>query len=82
VELLAARWREALASTTIGGRVDDDARLRAATRDVRDARAAWERIGYVSDSARQALTDRFERACRRFFDQRQKSGTPPVGVSR
>jgi hypothetical protein len=83
VELLAARWREALASTTIGGRVDDDARLRAAARDVRDARAAWERVGYVSDSTRRALTDRFERACRRFFDQRQRSGnTPQVGAPR
>jgi hypothetical protein len=82
VELLAARWREALASTTIGGRVDDDARLRAATREVRDARASWERIGYVSDSARRALTDRFERACRRIFDQRQKSGTSQVGAPR
>jgi hypothetical protein len=82
VELLAARWREALASTTIGGRVDDDARLRAATREVREARAAWEGIGYVSDSARRALTERFERACRRFFDQRQKSGSPPVGAPR
>jgi hypothetical protein len=82
-ELLAARWREALASTTIGGRVDDDARLRAAARDVRDARAAWERIGYVNDSTRRALADRFERACRRFFEERQKSGTtPPVGAPR
>ena len=81
--VLAARWREALASTTIGGRVDDDARVRAAIREVREARGAWERIGYVPDSARRTLAERFDRACRRFFDQRQRSGsTPPVGAPR
>ena len=42
---LAAMLKEALAANTIGGKVDDDSRFRAAAEEVRQAQAAWSRIG-------------------------------------
>jgi uncharacterized protein DUF349 len=65
---LAAMLKEALAANTIGGRVDDDSRFRAATEDVRQAQASWSRIGPVPDETRRALADRFQRAIRRISD--------------
>jgi uncharacterized protein DUF349 len=62
---LATMWREALASNTIGGRVAEETRQRAAAEEVRKARAAWQKIGYVSPEPRLALSERFERVCRR-----------------
>jgi len=70
---LAAQWVEAMAANTIGGKVGDDARWRAAAEDVKKAQAAWHRIGYVPEEPRRALAGRFERACRRFFDLRGRS---------
>jgi hypothetical protein len=66
---LAAMLKEALASNTIGGKVDDDSRLRAAVEDVRQAQASWSRIGPVAESTGRALTDRFQRACRRIMER-------------
>jgi hypothetical protein len=68
---LAEMLKEALAANTIGGRVDEDARWRAAQEDVRLAQASWSRIGTVTESARRALTDRFQRACRQIAEQRR-----------
>jgi hypothetical protein len=65
---LAAMLKEALASNTIGGKVDDGSRLRAAAEDVRQAQAAWSRIGPVPDEARRPLAERFQRACRKIND--------------
>ena len=65
---LAAMLKEALASNTIGGKVDEESRWRAAQEDVRQAQASWSRIGAVSEPARRALTDRFQRACRRVLE--------------
>jgi hypothetical protein len=61
---LAAMLKEALAANTIGGKVDEDSRWRAAQEDVRQAQASWTRIGPVAEDARRTLTDRFARACR------------------
>ena len=41
--------KEALAANTIGGKVDEDSRFRAAAEDVRQAQAAWSRIGLVPE---------------------------------
>jgi hypothetical protein len=60
--------KEALAANTIGGKVDHDSRLRAAQEDVRQAQAAWSRIGPVPEPARRALTDRFQRASRQIME--------------
>jgi hypothetical protein len=72
---LAAMWREALASNTIGGKVDEEAKWRAAGDEIRQAKAAFDRIGFVPPELDRVLSDRFERACRRFFayrDQRRR----------
>jgi len=61
---LATMLKEALASNTIGGKVDEDARYRAAAEDARQAQAAWSRIGPVPDDIRRVLADRFQRALR------------------
>ncbi len=66
---LAMMLKEALAANTIGGKVDDDSRWRAAAEDVRQAQAAWSRIGPVPEDARRPLADRFARACRRITER-------------
>jgi hypothetical protein len=73
VARLATMWREALASNTIGGRAVDEGRWRAAAEDVAKAQAAWQRIGYVPDEIRRPLAERFERACRRVTELRDRS---------
>jgi hypothetical protein len=59
---LANMLKEALAANTIGGKVDPEARRRAAQDDVRQAQASWSRVGPVPDDARRELADRFQRA--------------------
>jgi hypothetical protein len=66
---LAAMLKDALAANTIGGRVDEDSRLKAAAEEVRQAQASWSRIGPVPDDTRRALADRFQKACRRISDR-------------
>ena len=65
---LAAMLKEALAANTIGGKVDDDSRWRAAMEDVRQAQESWSRIGLAPDAVRRPLTDRFQRAIRRISE--------------
>jgi len=65
VARLAAHWREALASNTIGGKAAEEAKWRAAADEAQKARLAWKRVGYVPDAPRRDLSERFERACRR-----------------
>ncbi len=71
---LAAMLKEALAANTIGGKPDDDHRLRAANEEVRQAQASWSKIGPVPDDARRALADRFQRAIKRISDRAQGRG--------
>jgi hypothetical protein len=70
---LAMMLKEALAANTIGGKVDDESRWRAAAEDVRQAQASWSRVGPVPDDVRRALGDRFVRACRKITD---RAGAP------
>jgi hypothetical protein len=61
---LATMLKEALATNTIGGKVDVESRRRAAQEDVKHAQASWSRIGPVPDEAKRALSERFQRAVR------------------
>jgi uncharacterized protein DUF349 len=79
---LATMWREALASNTIGGRVAEETRQRAAVEEVRKARAAWQKIGYVSLETRRALGERFERACRRLQPKTDAETEAPAVAGR
>ena len=77
---LAAMLKEALASNTIGGKGDDDSQLRAAQEELRQAQAAFSRIGMVPDEARRSLVDRFQRAVRKVNDRPAPSRQlPPRG---
>jgi hypothetical protein len=71
---LAEMLREALAANTIGGKVDEESRMRAAAEEVRQAQASWARVGPVPDDVRRALTDRFARACRRITEKAGVAG--------
>jgi hypothetical protein len=75
---LAAMLKEALAANTIGGKVDDDSRYRAANDEVRQTQASWSRIGPVPDEARRALADRFQRAIRRISDAVAKAAPAAI----
>jgi hypothetical protein len=75
-EMLARQWREALAANTMGAaaaRQADDARQRAAEQEVRSAQSAWARLGPLATETRKPLQERFERACRKFFEQRRRT---------
>ncbi len=78
---LAAMLKEALASNTIGGKVDDGSRARAAQEDVRQAQASWARIGHVPDAARRVLADRFQRACRLVAEAGQTAAIGGAGAN-
>ena len=66
--------REAI-TNTIGGRTgqNDEARWRAAEQEVRNAQAQWTRLGPVPPEVAGPLNERFQRACRRFYDQRRRA---------
>ena len=68
---LAAMLKDALAANTIGGKADNDARLRAAADDVRQAQSSWSRIGSVPEDARRQLSDRFQRAVKSINERAQ-----------
>jgi hypothetical protein len=75
-ELLAQQWRERLAANTMtGGRSaeTEDARWRAAEQEVRSVQAQWMRLGPVPPDVAGPLNERFQRACRRFYDQRRRA---------
>jgi hypothetical protein len=80
-QALADMLREALATNTIGGRGSDEARWRAMGDDVRQAQAAWSRLGPVPGQAGRELTERFHRACNRFFDIYRRRVPPPQQTS-
>ena len=71
---MAAMLKEALAANTIGGKVDEGSRMRAAAEEVGQAQASWARIGPVAEDQRRALTDRFQRACRRITEKARTTG--------
>ena len=71
---LATMLKEALASNTIGGRVDDQTKRRAAQETVRVARAAWSRLGPAAGDDAADLERRFAAACRKFDDPRDERG--------
>jgi hypothetical protein len=75
-ELLAQQWRERLAANTMtGGKTaeSEDSRWRAAEQEVRSAQAQWARLGPVPAEVAGPLNERFQRACRRFYDQRRRA---------
>ena len=75
-ELLAQQWRDRLAANTMtGGKSaeSEDSRWRAAEQEVRTAQAQWARLGPVPAEVAGPLNERFQRACRRFYDSRRRA---------
>jgi hypothetical protein len=74
-ELLAQQWRERLAANTMGGRAveNDEAKWRAAEQEIRNAQSQWMRLGPVPPDVAGPLNERFQRALRRFYDQRKRA---------
>ena len=68
-EILAARWRDALASNLMGTRVDETARRRTALEEVRQMQAERRKIGPLPGTDAQRLAQRFQQACDRLFSQ-------------
>lgn len=72
-QALADRLKEALATNTIGGKAEAEARQRAELEEVEAAEAAWKRLAPIPGEAGAALEDRFRKACARFHDLRRPS---------
>ena len=62
-ELLASKWRDALASNLMGARVDEAAERRSAADEVRRAKQDLRRLGRVSGDEGRTLVARFHEAC-------------------
>jgi hypothetical protein len=76
-ELLAQKLRERLAANTMsgGGRAaeHEESRWRASEQEIRSAQAQWMRLGPVPPNIAGPLNERFQRACRKFFDSRKRA---------
>jgi hypothetical protein len=72
LESLAQRLKDALASNTIGGgrRREPAVDWRQASDEVSRLRATWVKTAPVPGEEGRALSERFERACRRFLEMR------------
>jgi hypothetical protein len=75
-QALADMLREALASNTIGGKAGEESKWRAMADHVRQAQASWSRLGPVPGDAGSQLTERFHKACNRFFEQLRRKVPP------
>lgn len=78
---LATQLREALAANALGGASVAQARARESANDIREARAAWERLGPVIGDAARALETRFETACKRFDAAFPNASAPLPGMT-
>jgi hypothetical protein len=75
-ELLAQQWRDRLAVNTMGGNKaveSEESRSRAVEQEIRNAQAQWTRFGPIPPEVAGPLNERFQRACRRFYDQRRRA---------
>ena len=66
-ELLARKWRTQMAANTMGVRVDEEARRRAARENVKRLQTERRRLGTLTGSEADVLQSRFQRACDRVF---------------
>jgi hypothetical protein len=74
-ERLAQQWRERLAANTMTGGKSaetEETRWRAAEQEVRNAQAQWARFGPLPAEIAAPLNERFQHACRRFYDAKPR----------
>jgi DNA polymerase III psi subunit len=75
-ELLAQRWRERLAANTISGGQNknlEETKWKEAEQEVRSAQQQWMKLGPVPATVAGPLNERFQRACRKFYDGRRRA---------
>jgi hypothetical protein len=75
-ELLAQRWRERLAANTMSGGQNknlEETKWKEAEQEVRSAQQQWMRLGPVPAAVAGPLNERFQRACRKFYDGRRRA---------
>ena len=77
-EILAARLREALASNTMGGRADAEAKKREDADTVRRIQAERRALGAIPGEAGRQLSERFRAACDRYFKLNPAPPSPPA----
>ena len=83
-ELLASKWRDALASNLMGARVDEAAERRSAASEVRRAQQDLRRLGNVVGDEGQQLIKRFHATCARVlrWAEPKKPASKPTPRSR
>ena len=74
-EMLARRWREQLANNTMGVRVDEGARRRAAIEEIKRLQIERRRLGPVPGDAARQFGARFQRACDRALQRSRAAAT-------
>jgi hypothetical protein len=73
---LADMLREALAANTIGGRAGEESKWRAMADEVRQAQSAFSRMVPVPGETGRQMSERFNKACNRFFEQYRRKVPP------
>ncbi len=73
-QILATRWRDALANNLMGARVDEGARRRAAIEQVKRLQAERRKLGQLPGPEGQRLAERFQKACERVFEAGGRRG--------
>ena len=74
-ELLARRWREQLASNTMGVRMDEGARRRAAMDEIKRLQLERRRLGSIPGEEARRVGARFQRACDRALQRHRVAAT-------
>ena len=72
-EILAKKWRDQLASNTMGERVDETTKRRAAIEEIKRLQSERRRLGTIAGSEASALQARFQKACDRAYQKNQVS---------
>jgi hypothetical protein len=81
-ELLASKWRDALASNLMGARADEGAERRSAANEVRRAKEDVRRLGNLPGDQGRQLTNRFHVACERVLRWAEPKKPKPKAASR
>ena len=74
-EILAKKWRDQLASNTMGGGVDEEALRRATADEVKRLQAERRRLGQLAGMEASTLHARFQRACDQVFQKNRSSAS-------
>jgi hypothetical protein len=74
-ELLARRLREQLANNTMGVRVDEGVRRRAAMEEIKRLQLERRRLGSIPGDAARQFGARFQRACDRALQRSRSAAT-------